>query len=76
MNLTESNLPEQAKSIKTLSVQWSGFLNPIATGDYLLGIKADGFARVSVEDKLVAEGWGNNTHLGQSPPRERASSQT
>ena len=65
VNLTESNLPEQAKSIKTLSVQWSGFLNPIATGDYVLGIKADGFARVSVEDKVVAEGWGNNTHIGQ-----------
>jgi beta-glucosidase len=65
VNLTESNLPEQAKSTKTLSVQWSGMLNPIATGDYVLGIKADGFARVLVEDKVVAEGWGNNTHLGQ-----------
>ena len=65
VNLTESNLPEQAKSTKTLSVQWSGMLNPIATGDYVLGIKADGFARVLVEDKVVAEGWGNNIHLGQ-----------
>ena len=65
VNLTESNLPEQAKSTKTLSVQWSGMLNPIATGDYVLGIEADGFARVLVEDKVVAEGWGNNTHLGQ-----------
>jgi beta-glucosidase len=65
VNLTESNLPEQAKSTKTLSVQWSGMLNPIATGDYVLGIKADGFARVLVEGKIVAEGWGNNTHLGQ-----------
>ena len=65
VNLTESNLPEQAKSTKTLSVQWSGMLNPIATGDYVLGIKADGFARVLVEDRVVAEGWGNNIHLGQ-----------
>jgi len=65
VNLTDNNLPEQAKSIKTLSVQWSGMLNPIATGDYVLGIEADGFARVLVEDKVVAEGWGNNTHLGQ-----------
>jgi beta-glucosidase len=65
VNLNDSNLPEEAKSTKTLSVQWSGLLNPIATGDYLLGIKADGFATVSVEDKVVAAGWGNNTHLGQ-----------
>ncbi len=65
VNLNESNLPGEAKTTKTLSVQWSGFLNPVATGDYLLGIKADGFARVSADDKLVTEGWDNNTHLGQ-----------
>jgi len=65
VNLNERNLPEEAKSTKTLSVEWNGFLNPIATGDYLLGIKADGFAKVSADDKLVTQGWGNNTHLGQ-----------
>jgi beta-glucosidase len=65
VNLKNGNLPEEAKATKTLSVQWNGFLNPIATGDYLLGIKADGFARVSTDDKLVTEGWGNNTHVGQ-----------
>jgi len=65
VNLKDGNLPEEAKTTKTLSVQWSGFLNPIATGDYLLGIKADGFARVSADDKLVTQGWGKSTHLGQ-----------
>src|SRR5947209_10691832 len=50
IDLNESNLPEQAKGIPGLSVQWSGFLNPNATGDYLIGIKADGFARVSVDE--------------------------
>src|SRR6185312_3702508 len=40
VNLNESNLPEQAKTTKTLSVEWTGFLNPKATGDYLLGMKA------------------------------------
>jgi beta-glucosidase len=65
VNLNERNLPEETKATKTLSVQWSGFLNPIATGDYLLGMKADGFARVSADDKPVTQGWGNNTHLGQ-----------
>ena len=65
VNLNEQNLPQEAKSAKTLSVEWNGFLNPIAAGDYLLGIKADGFASVSADDKLVTQGWGNNTHLGQ-----------
>ncbi len=65
VKLNEQSLPEEAKATKTLAVKWSGFLNPNASGDYLLGINADGFARVSADDKLVTEGWGNDTHLGQ-----------
>ena len=65
VNLKDRDLPEEAKLTKTLSVQWSGFLTPGSTGDYLLGTKADGFAKVSADDKLVAQGWGNDIHLGQ-----------
>jgi beta-glucosidase len=66
VKLTEASLPEEAKgATKSLSVQWTGFLHASATGDYLLGIKANAFVRVSVDDKLVAEGWGNQTHMGQ-----------
>ena len=65
LNLNESNLPDQAKGNHSLSVRWTGFLNANSTGDYLLGIKSDGFARVLVDDKPVTQGWGNNTHLGQ-----------
>jgi beta-glucosidase len=65
LNLNESNLPEQAKGSQGIWVEWTGFLNPNATGDYLLGIKADGSARLSAGDKLVAHVFGNNTNLGQ-----------
>ena len=65
VNLTEGNVPEEAKQTKTLSVQWSGFLNPGTSGDYLFGIKADGFVRVSLDDKVVTSGWGKQTHMGQ-----------
>jgi beta-glucosidase len=65
VNLNEANLPGEAKATKNLSVQWTGFLRASATGDNLLGIKANAFVRVSVDDKLVAEGWGNQTHIGQ-----------
>ena len=65
VSLTEGNLPEEARETKTLAVQWTGFLNPSSSGDYLLGIKADGFVRVSLDDKVVTAGWGNDTHLGQ-----------
>ena len=65
IKLTDADLPEEAKTTKTLAVQWTGFLHANATADYLLGIKANAFVRVSVGDKLVAQGWGNQTHMGQ-----------
>ena len=65
INLTASNLPEEAKGKSDLSVQWSGLLKADSTGDYLFGIKADGFARISVNDRLVTMGWGNGTKMGQ-----------
>src|SRR5215472_7109408 len=65
IDLNESNLPEQAKGNQNLSVQWIGSLHPNASGDYLLGIKADGFARIAVNDRLVTLGWGNGTKLGR-----------
>jgi beta-glucosidase len=65
VDLKESNLPEQVKGNRGLSVLWAGFLNPDATGDYLLGVKADGFARVTVNDKQVAQAFGQGSNLGQ-----------
>jgi len=65
VNLTESNVPGEAQQTKTLAVQWTGFVNPTSSGDYLFGIKADGFVRVSLDDKVVTAGWGKQTHMGQ-----------
>jgi beta-glucosidase len=65
IKLTDANLPEEAKTTKTLAVEWTGFLHANATADYLLGIKANTFVRVSVDNKLVAQGWGDQTHMGQ-----------
>ena len=65
VDLSENTLPAEAKGKPELSVEWTGFLNPTQTGDYLFGIKADGFARVSVDDKQVAQMWGGGTNLGR-----------
>jgi beta-glucosidase len=65
VDLNESNLPEQAKGNHGLSVQWTGFLNPKETGDYLLGVKADGFARISADDEQVTQTFGHRSNLGQ-----------
>ena len=65
LNLNETNLPEQAKGQKGIWVEWTGFLNPKTTGDYLLGAKGDGFARISADGRQVAGMFGRNTSMGQ-----------
>ncbi|HEV2234171.1 MAG TPA: glycoside hydrolase family 3 C-terminal domain-containing protein [Terriglobia bacterium] len=64
VDLNESNLPEPAKGKSAIGVQWTGFLNPAKSGEYLVGVKANGFARLTLEDKQVASGFGNGSHLG------------
>jgi beta-glucosidase len=62
LDLNESSLPEQAKENHGLSVQWSGFLTAPETGDYLLGIKADGFANVSLGDREVVRTFSGSSN--------------
>jgi beta-glucosidase len=65
VNLNESNVPEQAKGISGLSVQWTGSLTPTATGDYLLGLSVDGFGRLSIDGKEITTIWEKNINLSQ-----------
>ncbi|UWZ86098.1 glycoside hydrolase family 3 C-terminal domain-containing protein [Occallatibacter riparius] len=65
VNLTESSIPAEAKSKDSFSVQWTGFITATETGDYVIGINADGFAAVRVNDKPVAQGWGAGLHTGR-----------
>ena len=65
INLKESDLPAEAKGKTGVTVEWTGFLKADATGDYLFGIKSNGFARISANDRLVTLGWGNGTKIGQ-----------
>ena len=54
LDMTEASLPAEAKGNKGLFVQWSGFLTPKQSGDYQLGVLADGFAAATVDGKQVA----------------------
>jgi beta-glucosidase len=60
INLTETNLPSQAAGKTSFGVQWSGFLTPPDSGDYLIGLRAQGFARLSVDGKQVATAGRSN----------------
>jgi beta-glucosidase len=65
VDLTENNIPEQAHGKPALAVRWSGLLNPRDTGDYLLGVRADGFARVSLGGKPVMQMYGPGANMGR-----------
>ena len=60
LNLTENAAPEHKKG-EPFAAEWKGFLTASETGDYLLGMKANGFARVSIDGKQVSAG----SSLGQ-----------
>jgi beta-glucosidase len=61
VRLTETNQPQEVASKKTFGVQWSGFLTPTESGDFLLGIRCQGFGRLTVDGKQVATAFGGGT---------------
>jgi beta-glucosidase len=65
VDLTETNLPAEAKGKNGLHVEWTGFLTPAETGDYLIGVQAEGFAAVRIDDRRVAQEWGGGTRMGR-----------
>src|SRR5436305_621159 len=61
VKLTDSNLPAEIAGKNTFGVQWSGFLTPTETGDFLLGMRCQGFGRLIVNGKQVATAFGGGT---------------
>ena len=61
IELTEDNLPKEVSGKKTFGVQWSGFLTPNESGDFLIGVRCEGFGRVAVDEKQVAMAFGGGT---------------
>src|SRR5689334_4531244 len=51
VKLTENDLPKEVAGRKSFGVQWTGFLTPSESGDFLLGIRSAGFSRLSVDGK-------------------------
>jgi beta-glucosidase len=68
IDLSGSRLPREVAGKNPLSVRWEATLTPPETGDYNLGLQADGFFRVSLDGKEVAMAWqtdGIETKLGR-----------
>ncbi len=58
VKLTDGNLPPEIAGKKTFGVQWSGFLTPTESGDFILGLRAEGFARLTADGKQIAVAFG------------------
>jgi beta-glucosidase len=69
VKLTESNLPKEVAGKKTFGVQWSGFLTPTESGDFSLGLRCEGFGRLTVDNKLVATAFGGGGGLSSGVGR-------
>jgi beta-glucosidase len=68
LDMTTEKLPEEAKGKSGLSIRWTGFLTPAATGDYGLGIVSSGFAAITLDGKQVAQAFsmgGTASKLGR-----------
>ena len=68
VDLNGTNLPAQLKGKKGFFVRWTGTLNPTATGNYYIGIRANGFAMVSVGGQPYGFQYGGNgdtSNVGQ-----------
>ena len=61
VKLTKDNLPEEIAGKKAFGVQWSGFLTPSESGDFLLGIRCQGFGRITVDTKQIAMARGGGS---------------
>ncbi|HEY4359202.1 MAG TPA: glycoside hydrolase family 3 C-terminal domain-containing protein [Acidobacteriaceae bacterium] len=58
IKVTQADLPREIAGRKSFGVQWSGSITPTETGDFLIGLRSRGFARVSVNGKQVASSFG------------------
>ncbi len=54
----KEDIPQEASGKYPLRIEWSGFLDPLETGDYTVGVRLQGgFARIEVDGKALAHGW-------------------
>jgi beta-glucosidase len=70
INLDGKSLPSEVAGKTRFLVTWTGFLTATETGDYLLGVRGNGFARTTVDGKQVAMsfrggGGGIDARLGR-----------
>jgi beta-glucosidase len=66
-------LPLEVRRGERVAVQWRGVLHPSASGDYLIGLKAEGAARLKLDGREIIVMYGPNAdmvpvHMEQGQP--------
>ncbi|HZP17473.1 MAG TPA: glycoside hydrolase family 3 C-terminal domain-containing protein [Terriglobales bacterium] len=67
IEIKPEDLPQEASGKHPLAIEWNGFLTPPETGDFNLGVRAQGsFAMVSVDGKPVAQEFSLDSAAAQA----------
>ena len=61
VGLDDKSVPAEVASRKAFGVRWTGSLTPTETGDYLLGVRVQGFGRLTADGKQVAMAFGGGS---------------
>jgi beta-glucosidase len=69
VKLDETNLPSAIVGRKTFGVQWSGSFTPNESGEFILGMRCQGFGRLTVDGKQVAVAFGGGGGLASGAGR-------
>ncbi len=65
VDVSAEAIPASVESIRPLSIHWDGTLTAAETGDYNLGLKANGFFRVNLDGKSVTSSYGGDPDRAQ-----------
>jgi beta-glucosidase len=63
LNLQDESVPAEVRRKERLSVRWSGLLHPSESGEYLIGLKAEGAAKLTLDGRKIVEMYGPNTDM-------------
>ena len=60
INAGADTLPLEVAGKRPLNLHWEATFTPVETGEFNLGMMADGFFRLSLDGNQIASGWGSS----------------
>ncbi len=64
-DLRQNSVPVAVQGNGSIAVHWTGFIDPPASGDYYLGVTAQGFSRVVLNNELVELVYAPGANMGR-----------